>query len=191
MFGGNKLRTYRTFKNEFITEPYLSIIVHKKYRSAYAKFRCGVAPLKIETGRYGVNRVPVEERLCETCNSVEDEFHVLMKCPLYRDARDICFNSISAVSEVFADLPQESQFIELISNPLHYKIISKFMYTILNQRRYLLHWSTNFNFFFLARTLTTDSYRVWAADSESALRFTPSHQVFELFDILYLSMFIC
>ena len=78
MFGGNKLRTYRSFKNEFITEPYLSIIVHKKYRSAYAKFRCGVAPLKIETGRYGVNRVPVEERLCETCNSVEDEFHVLM-----------------------------------------------------------------------------------------------------------------
>ena len=51
MFGGNKLRTYRTFKNEFVTEPYLGIIVHKKYRSAYAKFRCGVAPLKIETGR--------------------------------------------------------------------------------------------------------------------------------------------
>ena len=100
-------------------------------------FHCG--SLKIETGRYGVNRVPVEERLCETCNSVEDEFHVLMKCPLYRDARDICFNSISAVSEVFADLPQESQFIELMSNPLHYKIISKFMYTILNQRRYLLY----------------------------------------------------
>ena len=33
MFGGNKLRTYRTFKNEFITKPYLSIIVHKKYKS--------------------------------------------------------------------------------------------------------------------------------------------------------------
>ena len=45
--------------------------------------------------------------------------------------------------------------------------------------------------FFLARTLTTDSYRVWAADSESVLRFAPSHQVFKLFDILYLSMFIC
>ena len=48
-----------------------------------------------------------------------------------------------------------------------------------------------FQLFFLARTLTTDSYRVWAADSESVLRFAPSHQVFELFDILYLSMFIC
>ena len=105
----------------------------------YAQFRRGVAHLKIETGRYGVNRVPVEGRLCETCNRVEDEFHVLMKCRLYRDARDICFNSISAVSEVFADLPQESQFIELISNQLHYNIISKFMHTILNQRRYLLY----------------------------------------------------
>ena len=139
MFGGNKLRIYRTFKNEFITEPYLSIIAHTKYRSAYAKFRCGVAPLKIETSRYGVNRVPVEERLREACNSVEDELHVLMKCPLFRDARGICFNSISAISEVFADLPQESQFIELMSYPLHYKIISKFMHTILNQRRYSLY----------------------------------------------------
>ena len=100
--------TYRTFKNEFITEPYLGIIVHKKYRSAYAKFRCRVAPLKIETGRYGVNRVPAEEQLCDACNSVENQFHVLMKCPLYRDARGICLNSISAVSDVFADLPQES-----------------------------------------------------------------------------------
>ena len=139
MFDANKLRTCKTFKKEFITEPYLSIIVHKKYRSAYAKFRCGVAPLKIETGRYGSNRVPVEERLCEACNSVKDEFHVLMKCSLYRDARDICFNSISVVSEVFADLPQESQVIELMSTPLHYKDISKFMHTILNQRRYLLY----------------------------------------------------
>ena len=55
----------------------------------------------------------------------------------------------------------------------------------------IIHWSTNFNFFFLAKTLTTDFHRVWAADSKSVLRFAPSHQVFELFDILYLSTFIC
>ena len=34
-------------------------------------------------------------------------------------------------------LPQESQFIEVMSNPLHYEIISMFMHTVLNQRRYL------------------------------------------------------
>ena len=50
-FGGNKLRTYKTFKQDFITEPYVCIAAQKKYRYAYAKFRCGVAPIKIETGR--------------------------------------------------------------------------------------------------------------------------------------------
>ena len=52
--GGNKLRTYRKFQKEYATEQYVSVINQKKYRSAYAKFRCGVAPIKIETCRYGL-----------------------------------------------------------------------------------------------------------------------------------------
>ena len=44
--GGNKLRTYKTFKNTYITEPYVHIITQKKFRSAYANFRCGVAPIR-------------------------------------------------------------------------------------------------------------------------------------------------
>ena len=46
---------------------YVCIVVQNKYKSAYAKFRCGVAPIKIETGRYGVNRVPPEAHLCMQC----------------------------------------------------------------------------------------------------------------------------
>ena len=46
----------------------------------------------------------------------------------------------------------------------------------------IIHWSNKFQLFF--------SYIVWAADSEFVLRFATSHQVFELFDILYLSVFI-
>ena len=77
--------------------------------------------LKIETGRYGVNKVPVEEWLCEACISVEDEFHVLMKCPLYRDAMP--GGSILILSAPFRKYLQirhkKSQFLELMSNPLH------------------------------------------------------------------------
>ena len=51
--GGNTLRTYRTFKENYGEEQYVRIIAQKKYRSAYAKFRCGVAPIKIETCRNG------------------------------------------------------------------------------------------------------------------------------------------
>ena len=86
--GGNKLSTYRTFKNTYITEPYVRIIAQKKFRSAYAKFRSGVAPINIELCRYGLARIPVEERVCSHCNEVEDESHVLMYCPLYDDIRD-------------------------------------------------------------------------------------------------------
>ena len=61
----HKLRTYSQFKHELGTEPYVTIITRKCYRSAYAKLRCGVVPIKIETCRYGLNRVPVEQRLCD------------------------------------------------------------------------------------------------------------------------------
>ena len=64
----SKLRTYRLFKNEFGEENYLLNIIPGKYRSAYAKFRSGTAPLKIETGRY--EGLLVENRICynSICN---------------------------------------------------------------------------------------------------------------------------
>ena len=79
--GENNLRTYSQFKQEYGTEPYyVTTITRKCFRSAYAKIRCGVTPIQIETCRYSLNRVPVEQRLCDECNLIEDEFHVLMIC---------------------------------------------------------------------------------------------------------------
>ena len=42
-----------------------------------------VAPINIELCRYGLARIPVEERVCSHCNEVEDELHVLMKTVRY------------------------------------------------------------------------------------------------------------
>ena len=90
--------------SKFMTEPYVCIVAQKKYQSAYAKFRCGVAPIKIETGRYGANRVPPEERLCMQCSRIEDEFHVIMQCPLYDDVGPSCLDSIHVLSHESKDL---------------------------------------------------------------------------------------
>ncbi len=49
--GQHKLRTYCTFKQSFSTELYLKLL-NKSHRSALAKFWCGVAPIRIETGHY-------------------------------------------------------------------------------------------------------------------------------------------
>ena len=50
--GGNKLRTYKLFKQSFETEHYCNMIIPRNHRSAFSKFRCGVAPIRLETGRY-------------------------------------------------------------------------------------------------------------------------------------------
>ena len=46
--GGNKLRKHCLFKTQFETEHYCKIIMSGPHRSAFAKFRLGVAPLRIE-----------------------------------------------------------------------------------------------------------------------------------------------
>ena len=63
--GGNKLRTYRTFKHDYGTETYVSCILPRRHRSACAKFRCGVAPIRLETGRY--ERLSIDQRTFFHC----------------------------------------------------------------------------------------------------------------------------
>ncbi|CAG2258008.1 unnamed protein product [Mytilus edulis] len=40
--GGNKLRTYRTFKQDVYTELYLDKLIIPSHRRAYSQFRCGI-----------------------------------------------------------------------------------------------------------------------------------------------------
>ena len=66
-----------------------------------SKFRLGVCPLHIETGRYEINEkkskgISVENRTCQVCGSqdeIEDEFHFLMMCPAYNELRNNLFDA--------------------------------------------------------------------------------------------------
>lgn len=80
--GGNKERTYRTVKQEYGSETYTFSILPIRHRNAYTKLRCGLAPIRLETGRY--ERLPIVQRACFHCTeTVESEEHVLINCPLY------------------------------------------------------------------------------------------------------------
>ena len=53
----------------------MKMVLPKRYRSILAKFRCGVAPIRVETGRY--ERLSFAERMCPLCNGgIENELHV-------------------------------------------------------------------------------------------------------------------
>ena len=111
--GRNKLRTYRLFKAAFETEPYCKLILPLRHRSVFAKFRCGVAPLRIETGRY--ENKPLEERKCPFCDEVENESHVVLSCYLfiylYDDLRIALFNTALTFNPNFMDLTTEDKLI--------------------------------------------------------------------------------
>jgi hypothetical protein len=84
--GRNKLRPYRQIKTTFGPEEYCKIILPRYQMSAFAKVRCGTAPLRIETDR--CERLPVNERLSPFCNDkVESEFNAVMECFIYEDIR--------------------------------------------------------------------------------------------------------
>jgi hypothetical protein len=96
--GGNKLRTYATFKDAVELEPYLWRVKEIAHRRLIARLRMGVAPLRIELGRYETSTdsngrssvgIPVERRLCQCCKCrvVEDEAHFVTECSAYARER--------------------------------------------------------------------------------------------------------
>ena len=81
--GGSKLWTYRMFKQTYGVEKCCVLILPPCHRSAFCKFRCGVAPIRIKTGRY--KTMAEEGRKCPFCKTViENETHVILECPIIR-----------------------------------------------------------------------------------------------------------
>ena len=132
--GLNKLRTYRKFKKTFQMEPYV-LIVNRRQRQAFAKFRCGVAPIRIETGRFVGESV--NERVCKICNSgeIEDEEHCLIRCKTYESIRNVLFAAAEDVISNFQELCDEEKFISLMSHPELCKVVSKACHDILKMRQ--------------------------------------------------------
>jgi len=72
------------FKTCFEQEQYLNELL-PKYRVALSKLRLASNKLNIITGRYDVNRVNREQRICTLCvlREIENDFHFVIKCPAY------------------------------------------------------------------------------------------------------------
>ena len=135
--GRNKLRTYRRFKSEYKVEKYCKLLLPYSHRSAFAKFRCGVAPIRIETGRY--ENLAVSQRLCHVCNTVEDELHVILKCSLYNDLRALLFSRADLILPNFNDLDDSAKLSFLFSNPEMIRVCAKTCFKILQKRNATLY----------------------------------------------------
>ena len=122
--GRNKLRTYAQFKTTLVQELYVSEILNRNHRSAIAKFRLGIAPIRLETDRY--EGLPETERLCPLCQiEIENEEHVLIKCSFYDDIRNDLFNVINLNDASFSELLPCQKLVFVLSHPLYSNFVPK------------------------------------------------------------------
>ena len=136
--GGNKLRVYRLFKRFYGVEHYCKENIPLSHRAAFAKFRCGVAPLKIETGRY--MNLPVDLRVCPFCvNVTEDETHAILHCPAYEELRRDLFDKVRCHCNRFTQLDDIDKICVLFSTKSLVRVVAKTCFNILRTRNLILY----------------------------------------------------
>jgi len=81
----SRARTYRLFCSVGLNS-YLKCVKIEKFIFALCRFRMSAHRLAVEAGRWHKpNKIPYNERKCQLCNTLGDEFHFLLECPLYYD----------------------------------------------------------------------------------------------------------
>ena len=92
---------FYSFFSSFEHQIYLDCVKVKKFRIAMTKLRVASHRLEIEVGRWArPNRVPVDERQCRHCNTLEGGFHFLLECSLYRELRMQYIKSIFGIDQM-------------------------------------------------------------------------------------------
>jgi hypothetical protein len=129
------LPLYNYFKPVFGQEQYLNKLPVKSM-VAISKLRLSSHCLRIVTSRYTNNRIPLEERLCTLCNlnEIEDEFHLVLKCPVYNDLRK------RFIRNVYTNRPSVFKFISMLqTNDMHVlHNLGKFFNSALERKRTLI-----------------------------------------------------
>ena len=140
------LRTYNIFFKCFAMESYL-FGVPKPWRVALTRLRIGVHNLQVNLGRHHNPVIPLNNRICLYCFNqegrriLEDEFHLVMVCPLYSNLRLDLFEKWCEFDPDFCCLPPLTQFSCLMSSSTPYcsYIFSIFVYKslLLNNNTWL------------------------------------------------------
>ena len=131
-----KLRTYRGFKTEWQPEPYVMYCKQRGLRALLAQFRLGILPLKIEIGRF--DNTPLNERTCFNCvETVEDENHFILDCPLYNKEREVLLQKAVTNNLHFREMRSEDKFNYLVDKM--WKDTSFFLSNAWQQRQNALY----------------------------------------------------
>lgn len=94
----------------FRLQPYLEHINVSKFCIALSRLRVSSHRLEIEAGRWvRPNSVPVNDRKCSKCSVLEDEFHFIIECQMFKELRE------RYIPKYYWHRPSMFKFVELIT----------------------------------------------------------------------------
>ena len=101
----DKLRAFKTFKEAYKLENYLSIGIEKENVFKCANLRISNHQLEIEQAfRCRYKKIPPGNRFCKMGDGqVENEFHFIMKCKTYDHLRNKIFKELNTFIAPFRD----------------------------------------------------------------------------------------
>lgn len=108
---------------DFRPKMYLESVNVLKFRTALARLRVSSHRLEIESGRWVRTYRPVNERFCNFCNCLEDEYHFVIECRLYNALRD------KYIDHFYWNRPSMYKFVELMTSDNPRKIANLAIYT--------------------------------------------------------------
>ena len=108
--GSSKCILYRNILEMYKVPFYIENIQDIRYRQAITKIRTCNHRLHSETGRWSRPPVPFGQRLCLTCNVLEDEYHFVLICDKYTDLRS------KYIKKYYYRRPSMQKFISLITS---------------------------------------------------------------------------
>ena len=103
-----------THNNKINCASYLNLNIPLIHRKNISRLRLQSTRLGIVTGRYTRPVTPREERLCKTCNEIDDEKHILFTCKTTENIRQKALSEGDAVITNFSNLSVDEQFELLI-----------------------------------------------------------------------------
>lgn len=138
----SKMAIFKITTKHFQLEKYITSVNIDKHRISLSRFRCSAHKLMIEEGRFrGIDR---DARICPMCsmNIVEDEYHFLLVCPVYRELRKI------HLPKYYCRWPSKYKFIKLLNEDRDNVLrkFAKYVYLANEKRLLLLNSTTDSNF---------------------------------------------
>ena len=100
----------KIFHKKIVASKYLEIVKTKSHRIALGRLRSSNHRLAIESGRWHKpHPTPVDERKCMLCDDIEDEYHFICICQLYKQLKK------RYIPEYYFKRSDMHTFIELMS----------------------------------------------------------------------------